>query len=240
MIFLKKLILSKSPPGFVRRVLPYTKVLFRGDPLFFFPTEKKVCFLTIDDAPSYDRSKNDDLLTILKNNEVKATFFIISSHIEEKHHSFLDSLISQGNELANHLKINEPAHNYTQERFENDLLECEYILNKFSKKKEQDVKLFRPPYGKISKNMNTVLKKHKYKIILGDLYSYDYYIKDPHFHSNYILKNMKEGSIIILHFPEKERNYQTLQILEKIIPSLKSEGYEFQLIGQFIKDLQIK
>lgn len=235
MIFLKKIILKTTSFFGFRNILPIARIIYKGNPIFYIPTKQKFCFLTIDDTPSPDVSKNDELLNILKSNDIKATFFIISSHIEEKHKTFFDSLIEDGHEIANHLKKNESAYHYSKNEFENDLLECEQIIQSFKKtQKRASRKLFRPPYGKISQTMINVLTEQKYLIVLGDLYSFDYHILDTDFHINYIMKNIKEGSIIILHFPEKSKNYQSIEILKKLIPALKKQGFTFKLLGDFL------
>lgn len=136
MIFLKKIILKATSFFGFRNILPIARVLYKGNPIFYIPTKQKFCFLTIDDAPSPDISKNEELLKLLRLNDIKATFFIISSHVEKKHQTFFDSLIEDGHEIANHLKKNEPAYRYSKEEFENDLLSVRKFY-KISKKHKE-------------------------------------------------------------------------------------------------------
>ncbi len=233
---MKKLILNFCSIFGPRKFIPIIKPIFKGNPIFFIPTQKKICFLTLDDVPGEDELINQNLLEILKLFNVKATFFMISSQITENHHLFMQKLLTDGHEIANHMHNNEPVLLYSKEKFERDLLKCEKILNFYEKNfSKRDIKLFRPPYGKISNDMVKILKKNKYIIVLGDLYSYDYYITDPAFHVNYLTKNLNQGSIIILHFPSKKKNYQTLEILREIIPSFQREGYQFELLREVLE-----
>ena len=220
-----------------RKLLPLIKIKFKGNPIFFVPTKEKICFMTLDDAPGPDENINQELLKILKEYQVKATFFMISSHIKENHQKmFIKNLLEDGHEIANHMQFNESAYFYSKERFEKDLLSCENILNSYDKEfSNKKIKLFRPPYGKISNVMLKLLKQHNYTIVLGDLYSYDYYISDVSFHVNYIKKNMNNGSIIILHCPSNSKNYQTLDILKNIIPFIQKAGFRFEILRKILE-----
>lgn len=224
----------------IRRIIPFLKLFFRGNPIFFIPTDQKTCFLTIDDGPGNDENINKSLLDLFKKYDVKATFFMIGCHINENSKVFIENLIKDGHELANHMQNNEPAHLYSKEKFEQELMECEQKLQLYDRELcKKATKLFRPPYGKISKIMVEILKKKNYKTVLGDLYSFDYHIDDAEFHKNYFKKNIQKGAIIILHFPEKDKNFQTLQILNEIIPNFKKEGYKFSLLRKFMEDSKL-
>ena len=87
-------------------------------------------------------------------------------------------------------------------------------------------KLFRPPYGKITKAQIAVLKE-KYKIILWDVLSYDFQQNiSPKKVQKNIIQNTKSGSIIVMH--NNQMSFKNLQpILEKIIKQLKAKGYTF-------------
>jgi peptidoglycan/xylan/chitin deacetylase (PgdA/CDA1 family) len=86
--------------------------------------------------------------------------------------------------------------------------------------------LFRPPYGKITKAQIKLLKE-KYKIILWDILSCDFQQnKSPQRVQENILKNTKEGSIIVLH--NNQKSYKNLTpILEETIQELKQRGFKF-------------
>jgi len=224
----------------VRKMVPLIKRKFHGEPIFFLKTQDKICFLTVDDAPGEEAQTNQNLLQILKQYNVKATFFVISGQINEKNQRFMHDLLKDGHELGNHMVKNEPMHNYSAETFERNLLECEKILSIYDKEFTwKKLKLFRPPFGKISKEMPGILKKNHYETILGDLYSFDYHINDAFFHIKYLSENISKGSIIILHFPGKSKNLQTLEILKEMIPNIQSKGYKFELLGKFIKERNV-
>lgn len=161
---------------------------------------------------------------------VKATFFIISSNVtrSKENEFFLKELVKSGHQIGNHMNRDQKASGFSENEFEKELLQCEELLKKYDPLfSEKPFKCFRPPSGSFNRKMTRVLEKYNYKNILGDVYSCDANIEDPEFHLNFIRKNLQNGSIIILHFPNKETRVQTLQILESLIPEIQSKGFQF-------------
>ena len=87
-------------------------------------------------------------------------------------------------------------------------------------------KLFRPPYGKITKAQIAALKG-RYKIILWDVLCYDFKQNtSPKKVQENIMQNTTSGSIIVMH--NNQMSFKNLEpILEKTIQQLKAKGYNF-------------
>ena len=213
-----------------RRLIAVFKKFLSGDPVFSFATKEKFCCLTIDDGPGGSIENNYKMLHLLEKHKIKASFFIISSNVSKipENDSFMTDLVKSGHQICNHMTIDEKANDYSEQKFEKQLLECEEILGFYDKNfKNKEIKCFRPPSGAFNKMMSRILQKHNYKNILGDVYSADPNITDKDFHINFVRKNLQNGSIIIFHFPEKNRRTQTLEILETIIPEILPRGFQF-------------
>ena len=87
-------------------------------------------------------------------------------------------------------------------------------------------KLFRPPYGKISRSQIKYLKK-KYQIILWDILSWDFSFREiPKKIKTNILKNTSSGSILVFHNNKKSLKNLT-PILKETIQELKKRGFSF-------------
>ena len=71
---------------------------FFGGLIYRVNTNNKVVALTFDDAPS---EYTDQVLTILKEKNIKATFYAIGQNIE-KFPSHVKEIVYQGHELGNH------------------------------------------------------------------------------------------------------------------------------------------
>ncbi len=92
------------------------------------------------------------------------------------------------------------------------------------------VKFFRPPY--IAMDAETA-KIIRYPLICGigcddwdENVSVDKRVED-------VLKNAEEGQIILLH--DSHYNVKTVEALERIIPALLDEGYEFVTVEELFE-----
>ncbi|GAM17125.1 hypothetical protein SAMD00019534_003000 [Acytostelium subglobosum LB1] len=91
-------------------------------------TRHKLVALTIDDAPSENTM---DILDILAEYDVKATFFLIGKNIVRNTNSqrVLDRMLEQGHEIGNHMWQDEPSISLEPEEFERQLLEVDQMIN---------------------------------------------------------------------------------------------------------------
>ena len=130
-------------------------------------------------------------------------------------------MVAQGHEIGNHRMRDEPSIQLSEEEFERQLLQAHNILRDYS-----TVRWFRPGSGWFNQRMLRQLKKHGYRCVLGSVYPYDTIIGVVSLLSDYILRNIFAGSIIILHDGSLERE-RTVEVLKEIIPKLKKSGYQF-------------
>jgi len=71
------------------------------------PDVNKVVALTLDDAPH--KTLTPAILDVLKENNSRATFFCIGSHIEKVDPALIQRMRDEGHELGNHLMKDEAA-----------------------------------------------------------------------------------------------------------------------------------
>ncbi|CEM39214.1 unnamed protein product [Vitrella brassicaformis CCMP3155] len=202
----------------------YLPFLPQSKCVFYFDIQKPVIALTIDDAPGSDESVSFQLLDCLKDNGVKATFFIISSHVDGQE-SVVRRMVEDGHELANHMTHDKPAHRLDEATFERLLLQCESVLNQFVPDfKERQLKWYRPPMGLASEVMHRVLAKHRYTSALGDVYPLDVNLQEhPTFLRDFVHDHAKPGSIVILHFPSATFRAENLWVLKQVVPQLTAK-----------------
>jgi peptidoglycan/xylan/chitin deacetylase (PgdA/CDA1 family) len=114
--------------------------------------------LTIDDSPT---DFTEEILDVLKDHNVRATFFVISSLIEGRQ-DVMDRIIAEGHEIANHLKYDEPSWLLSTQVFESQLLEWEEIVKPWilTGQEAHYCKWFRPGQGVLTSSMTAILKKH--------------------------------------------------------------------------------
>ena len=196
-----------TTPKFIHALFP--SLVWRKE------TTNKEIWLTFDDGPSPEATPW--ILSILKKEKVKATFFLVGEQIEE-FPELVGAIIKEGHTIANHSYSHKNGWLCAKEKYIADIEKCQELM--------PQNKLFRPPYGKITKAQITLLKE-KYKIILWDVLSWDFQQNtSPKKVQENILKNTKEGSIILLH--NNQKSYKNLHpILEETIHILTKKGFRF-------------
>ena len=189
---------------------------------------KKAVALTFDDGPSSNYTP--ELLDLLKKYNIKATFFIVAKFAEENH-EIIDRMINEGHLIGLHSLEHKNAlikgYKYTN----NDFRESMEILKKYG----WNVNYYRPPWGHINLVTLKNIKKYKLKLILWSVMAEDWSgnITSKEIEKR-ILKRTKCGSVICLHDGRGKNKApsRTIKALEKVLPTLIDEGYEFLSIGE--------
>ena len=212
-------------------------------------TNEKFVALTIDDGPdlraipennSSETTGNSTwkILNVLRKNDAKATFFIISEEqlaerekdSEEKRDPLTERIVREGHEIANHLTYDK-ASILLGKQFEKELKIAHQRLNKYVEP-QGNVTWFRPGAGWCTPEMQKIVEKHDYKTVLGSVWPYDTFGGiDSEFTTKFIEENIRPGSIIILH-DGGQRGDHTVETLQKMLKKLKSQGYQFVTLSE--------
>lgn len=200
------------------------------------PITEKIIYLTFDDGPSY--SVTPKLLDILKEENIKATFFVIN------HSDDLNYLIKREYDEGHTIALHSYSHNYKQiyssvDAYFSDL---EAICNKVQNIIGYKPNIIRFPGGSsntISKfNPGIMSTLTKETINRGYTY-FDWNVSSEDAggaHSsmdvyNNVINNLNDKTnIILMH--DFESNYKTLGAIRNIIVKAKELGYEFRKIDQ--------
>ena len=183
-------------------------------------TEDKI-YLTFDDGPTPEVT--EWVLSILKENNIKATFFCIGNNIE-KHPEIFNKVVSEGHTVGNHTFNHKNGWKTTTADYIQNVDLCEnQLLNLKSN-------IFRPPYGKIKPSQSKNLRKLGYKIIMWDVLSADF---DQSISKEKCLENATQkvtsGSIIVFH--DSVKAFQNLEYaLPRTIKILKKRGFIFDVL----------
>lgn len=195
------------PPKLIRALFP--SLVWRKE------NSQNNIWLTFDDGPS--KEATPFILNILEEEKVKATFFLIGKEIK-KYPDLYKKIITNGHIVANHSYSHKNGYLCNNLTYFDDIEKCQELM--------PNNKLFRPPYGKISKSQIKYLKK-KYQIILWDILSWDFSFREisKKIKTN-ILKNTSSGSILVFHNNKKSLKNLT-PILKETIQELKKRGFSF-------------
>lgn len=202
--------------------------------LLFTPTvsyaEEKTVALTFDDGPHYKYT--EEILDILKKHSVKATFFC-AGYNTERFPEIVEREHREGHEVANHTYSHRHMHELTEAELEEEILKCEELIGET----EEGEKLFRPPEGILSEGHKLVLDRLGYHAVLWDVDTKDWAHASVDSIVNNVLKNVKDGSVILFH-DFIGGDSPTPEAIEVIIPRLKEMGYRFVLVSEINKETE--
>lgn len=185
--------------------------------LWRFSPYKPIVYLTFDDGPN--DSTTGDILKILEKERVKGTFFCIGNNVV-KNPEIFQEIIEKGHRVGNHTMSHVNGWKVLKNKYLKDIEKADNIIKS---------NLFRPPYGKLNFRSTSQLKK-KFDIIMWDINSgdFDKSLSYSEIVEN-VLKNARNGSIIVLH-DNKKFKHLTLNALLPIIKGLKNKGFAIEAI----------
>jgi len=197
---------------------------FFGGFIWNVARREKTVYLTFDDGPIPEVTPW--VLDVLKKHDIKATFFCIGDNIDKNPETFkqiLDAGHAVGNHTYNHLN----GWSVDDSTYLKNAELCQKAIKKY---KSDGTRLFRPPYGKISRRQASALRHKGFKLIMWDVLSADFdQTITPERCLKNVTKNATTGSIIIFHDSLKaQKNMQ--YALPRTIEYLKSEKYRFGLL----------
>jgi len=183
--------------------------------------------LTFDDGP--DEVYTKEILDILDEYNVNATFFVIGKNAE-KHPELLLKEVSEGHEVGNHTYSHPHLKTQSDASLLTELRAADKVIFDAS---GVNPTLFRPPEGKCGKCVMTAVKEMGYTIILWSVDTRDWECRPVNEIVRNVKKNVKPGSIILFHDYVAGKS-STPEALKVIIPDLLEQGYTFVTITELI------
>lgn len=193
---------------------------------------KKIVYLTFDDGPS--KSITPEILDILAENDIKATFFVLGKSAEA-HPEIIKQQIKDGHVLGNHTYSHRYKYIYdSRKNFIDEVKKTDQILKEILGQ-DYSTHLFRFPGGSFEnfkQPMKEELEENGYKYIDWNALNGDAEIKNPT--SEWLINRVKETSkgkekiVILMH--DSETKQMTLKSLPAVIKYFKSLGYEFRTL----------
>lgn len=189
---------------------------------------KKYLSLSFDDGPNLagDRTMSD-MLDILEKQGVPASFFLIGEKISEENIPVIKRALEMGCDIENHSWTHPDMTKLTAAQIIEEYEKTDRAISKVTGKIPE---FFRPPY--ISVNQ-TVFDSIKTPFICGkDCRDWedDFGVEDR---LKMLLDGVKDGTIFLLHVTDG--NTKTLKVVERAIPLLKSQGYEFVTVPKLFE-----
>lgn len=188
-----------------------------GDLLWNESRDHRVIYLTFDDGPT--RSITFEIIDILKEYGALATFFCIGGNVVRFPEAY-QALLNAGHKTANHTWNHMNGWEFSDYSYLKNVLECGSVV---------DSKLFRPPYGRITRSQVQALKS-RFKIVMWDVLAADWRSDvSPEKCLLNVVNNASPGSIVVFH--DSEKAYKNMiYALPRSLKILSEEGYSFSAL----------
>ena len=185
-------------------------------------TEEKNIYLTFDDGPTPEIT--NWVLNELEKYNAKATFFCIGKNILN-HPSIFKTILEKGHRIGNHTNNHLNCWKKNTKTYIKNIAQAQNVINLNANQQE---KLFRPPYGKLTNSVRKRVLKKGYKIIMWDILSgdFDTKISNEKCLKN-VLNNSSNGSIIVFHDSVKASE-KLKYVLPKTLKHFSEKGYTFK------------
>ena len=197
--------------------------------MYIGDTSKKEVYLTFDEG--YENGYTGKILDVLRDNNVKAVFFITGPYLKE-HQDLVRRMVEEGHTVGNHTIHHPSLPTLGDVELEEEILGLDRA---FKEKFDRSMKYLRPPKGEYSERTLAITNKLGYCNLFWSFAYDDWYrdrIRGADYACNIVLKNLHNGAVLLLHAVSKDN----ADALDRIIKGIMEKGYR---IGR-IEDIKIK
>ena len=215
------LCLVTTLPAYVTASAPQRQL-----PVYCVQRDYKVCSLTFDAA--WGNEDTQELIDILDQYNVKATFFVVGDWVE-KYPESVKALSDAGHEVMSHSNHHDHFNTLSAQEIIDDLNACNDKIEAVTGVRPT---LFRPPYGEYDDHVISTVRGMGIQPIQWDVDSLDWKDYGEQNIIDTVLENksLQNGSIILCHNGAK----YTEDALEKVITGLQERGYKIVPVSELI------
>ncbi|MGZ4123257.1 MAG: polysaccharide deacetylase family protein [Tumebacillaceae bacterium] len=190
----------------------------------------KLVALTFDDGP--DNRYTAKILDILKENNVKATFFVVGVHAKE-YPDLVRRIVDEGNAIGNHSWDHGQLSKMNKTQVQSEIDRADQQL--FSILGFHPA-LFRPPYGETTKDAVQECRDNGYKLIDWSVDTRDWAGAPTPQIMKTVNAQLYPGGIILQHSAGGKNGdlNNTVAATQEMIQTLKAQGYQFVTVPQLL------
>lgn len=201
-----------------------TMLASRLVPIYRVETPKQQMSISFDAMWGVDHT--DELLRILKENDVKTTFFL-GGYWVEKYPEYVRKIAAAGHEIGNHTYSHPHLNNLSPAAIRQEL---ERNHNNIKAITGTAPFLFRPPFGEYSNKVIEIAKELGYYTIQWSIDSLDWKDVSTGFIVDRILSQAGPGEIVLMHNNGK----YTAEAVARFLPELRRRGFDIVPISHLI------
>lgn len=184
-----------------------------------------VVAMTFDDGPHPKLTPR--LLDMLKERNIKATFFVIGKCVAE-YPDIAKRIVDEGHEIANHSWSHPQLTKLSPAAFDTEISQTNDAIEKATGVRPVTM---RPPYGAINAGLTKRLnEEYGLSVILWSVDPLDWKIRKSDHVSSHIIKNTAPGAIILAH----DIHASTVDAMPAALDTLQSKGYKFATVSELI------
>lgn len=184
------------------------------------PSGLMVAF-TFDDGPSEQSSRIMDAFLKVGGH---CTFCVQGQRVAN-YESTVKRIVAEGHEIACHTYNHKKLTNLSQSQIRYQITETQKEVSKIV---DYQIKWLRSPYGSTNKTVRSICKEYGMCIAYWYVDTLDWSTKNAKKTCNTILKEIKNGAIILCH----DLYEQTADAIEIILPQLQEMGYQFVTLSE--------
>ena len=204
-----------------------TTLMSAGDrllPIYSVETEEKVVAISFDAA--WGNEFTNDILDILDSHDARATFFLVGFWIDQ-YPEDVKEIAKRGNEIGSHSATHPDLTTCSEAQVLQELEETTKKIEEIAGVKPE---LFRPPYGAYDNQLIRIAGEKGYQVIQWDVDSLDWKDISQDQIVERVVRNVRNGSIVLFHNNAQYVSAYLPQILEK----LQADGYKIVAVGDLI------
>ncbi len=153
-------------------------------------TSEPVAALTFDDGPHPVYTPR--ILDVLKEHNARATFFMVG-RAAEAHPELVERVAEEGHAIGNHSWDHPVLPLLGRRERHRQIRQCQKTLGRYG------TNLFRPPFGSQTRPLRWDLLSLGYCPVVWNVVGFDWLDKDPEWMANHLVREIKPGSIVLLH-----------------------------------------
>jgi len=181
--------------------------------------------MTFDDGPSPETTPR--LLDILKQRNIKATFFMIGQNAE-RNPAIVKRILADGHEIGNHSWTHPQLSKLSDDRVTEEINKTQNAIKDAS---GYTPVLMRPPYGAITaRQKDWIEKQFGLSVIIWSVDPFDWKRPGASVIEERILAGARPGAIVLSHDIHK----QTVDAMPATLDALAAKGFKFVTVSQLI------
>lgn len=180
----------------------------------------KYAALTFDDGPSGRYTRQ--LLEGLKERDAQATFFLCGYRLEEMQ-SLAERIDDEGHEIGLHGYSHKNMRSLSRRDIARELEDTRNLLPEGC-----SPRWLRPPGGCCSDGVRQVAQVTGLSILSWSMDPKDWAVQNADTIRRYILKNIRDGDVILLH----DMSDSSVEAALAVIDELKPQGWEFVTVSR--------